>query len=343
MTTTLRTRRAGPGPVARSLTSFVSHHDALPFAVPTATLRCPRCRSTRVAGHGRWRGRRRYRCNRCGRTFNALTGTPLAGLHHPDRWLELAACLVQGLTVRETARRLGVHPSTAFRWRHRLLAALTGEPAGHGAAPGLAGSPVLPGTPAVLGGMSSAAGRPGRRRPLLGGVVEVSEAAFAHSEKGSRRLARPPRRRGLRWVEPWNVQKVYAVVARDRRGRILTAVTGIGRPRSADLVSVLDPVARGSVLCPPRPQDYRQAAVRLGLVDGFSYLARRRVPVRHTHWHRAGVVALRTRLRAWIQRFNGVATRYLHRYLAWYAFLEQAPTRDDSAAADQLLRALMHW
>ena len=29
----------------------------------------------------------RFRCRGCHRTFNALSNTPLAGLHHKDRWL----------------------------------------------------------------------------------------------------------------------------------------------------------------------------------------------------------------------------------------------------------------
>lgn len=175
----------------------------------------------------------------------------------------------------------------------------------------------------------------------LSGIVEVSEVFFAYSEKGSRRLLRPPRRRGLPWVEPR--QKVYAVVARDRRGRVLTAVAGLGLPRADRLTAVLAPVAPGSVLCPPRPQDYRQAAERLGLVLGCLLPDRDRRDIRLSHWHRQGVAALRSRLRAWMERFHGVATRYLHRYLAWYAFLEQAPTIDECAAADQLVRSVVDW
>ncbi|HEX6988665.1 MAG TPA: hypothetical protein VF282_04295 [Bacillota bacterium] len=44
-----------------------------------------------------------------------------------------------------------------------------------------------------------------------------------------------------------------------------------------------------------------------------------------------------------MDRFHGVATRYLHRYLAWYAFLEQAPILDECTAGDQLLRAVLDW
>ena len=39
---------------------------------------CPHCAATRIHRHGLSHGLQRYRCLACGRTFNALTGTPLA-------------------------------------------------------------------------------------------------------------------------------------------------------------------------------------------------------------------------------------------------------------------------
>ena len=51
------------------------------------------------------RGLRRYQCKGCGRTFNALTGTPLSGLHHKERWLSFGASLAKGETVKASAAR----------------------------------------------------------------------------------------------------------------------------------------------------------------------------------------------------------------------------------------------
>jgi hypothetical protein len=61
-----------------------------------------------------------------GKTFNALSGTPLARLRHRERWGEYAQALIDGDTVRGAARRCGVHKNTAFRWRHRFLARSAG-------------------------------------------------------------------------------------------------------------------------------------------------------------------------------------------------------------------------
>ena len=85
---------------------------------------CPHCGGDEIGRWGRCRGKPRYRCASCSRTFTPLTGTPLAGLHYPDRWGLQADALMAGETIAQAARRCGVHYTTAFRWRHRFLAAL---------------------------------------------------------------------------------------------------------------------------------------------------------------------------------------------------------------------------
>ncbi|MDB5934809.1 MAG: transposase, partial [Massilia sp.] len=82
---------------------------------------CPRCRSLRVHRDGHADGLQRYRCVGCGRSFNALTGTPLARLRHRTKWLPYLDCMLQSDTVRRAAALVGIHKNTSFRWRHRFL------------------------------------------------------------------------------------------------------------------------------------------------------------------------------------------------------------------------------
>ena len=67
--------------------------------------RCPRCDTPGAVSRGRARGLRRYQCKGCGRTFNAVTGTPLSGLHRKDRWLSFGEALATGETVKASAER----------------------------------------------------------------------------------------------------------------------------------------------------------------------------------------------------------------------------------------------
>src|SRR5271166_4071788 len=87
---------------------------------------CPHCAGREVIAWGRSRGLSRFRCKGCGRTFNALTKTPMAHLRKRERWLDHAQAMIEGKSLAKTAGLCGVHSTTAFRWRHRFL----GSPAG---------------------------------------------------------------------------------------------------------------------------------------------------------------------------------------------------------------------
>src|SRR5208282_3876209 len=89
-----------------------------------ASFGCPHCGGDAVHRWGQAGGRPRYRCTNCRKTFNPLTGTPLAGLHQRDRWHDQARALINGETVAKAAGRCKVAYTTAFRWRHRFLSAL---------------------------------------------------------------------------------------------------------------------------------------------------------------------------------------------------------------------------
>ena len=82
---------------------------------------CPHCGQDDIRRWGKAGGKPRYRCTSCRKTFNPLTGTPLAGWHHQDRWPDQAQALIAGETVAKAAERCKVAYTTAFRWRHRFL------------------------------------------------------------------------------------------------------------------------------------------------------------------------------------------------------------------------------
>jgi transposase-like protein len=84
---------------------------------------CPHCAGREIVGWGRSNGLLRFRCKSCGRTFNGLTKTPMAHLRKKERWLDHAQAMIEGMSLAKTAKLCGVHPTTAFRWRHRFLRA----------------------------------------------------------------------------------------------------------------------------------------------------------------------------------------------------------------------------
>ena len=83
---------------------------------------CPHCKSETVACNGTAAGLQRFKCRDCAKTFNALTGTPLARLRMKGKWVNQAEALCEGLTLKEAAECINVSHPAAFRWRHIFLA-----------------------------------------------------------------------------------------------------------------------------------------------------------------------------------------------------------------------------
>ena len=152
---------------------------------------CPHCAGREIVGWGRSDGLLRFRCKSCGRTFNGLTKTPMAHLRKKEKWLDHAQAMIEGKSLAKTAQLCGVHPTTAFRWRHRFLRA------------------------------------PSDDKPrCLSGIVEADETFILESFKGRwSDLPRKARKRGGTARHPGPYQdNIPVLVARDRKGATLDAV-----------------------------------------------------------------------------------------------------------------------
>ena len=91
------------------------------FGANARPLYCPHCLSQRTVHWGAAYGVPRYRCKACRHTFNVLTKTPLARLHHKKRWLTYLGAMVDKKSVRESAAACGVSATTSLRWHRRFL------------------------------------------------------------------------------------------------------------------------------------------------------------------------------------------------------------------------------
>ena len=66
-----------------------------------AQILCPYCKSMTVGSWGRACGLKRYRCRECRKSFNALTGTPLARLRKRGAWKTYAQAVAESVSVRK--------------------------------------------------------------------------------------------------------------------------------------------------------------------------------------------------------------------------------------------------
>lgn len=256
-------------------------------AITDPQLSCPHCHHTPCGQWGQAHGLPRDRCGACGKTFNAVTGTPLAHLRHRERWSQYAQALIDGDTVRRAARRCGIHKTTSFRWRHRFLTLPAGS------------------------------------KPLhLHGIVEADETYFLDSYKGQRQLPRPARKRGgVATKRGLSAEQIPVSSVRDRSGTTTEAVLPNATTECLRtvLAPILDPDA---VLCSDGAAIDRAFAAQAHLAHQPINL-RAGIRVVDHAFHIQNVNAYDSRLKGWMARFYGVATKYLPNYLGWRRCLER--------------------
>ena len=252
--------------------------------------KCPFCSHDHYYRHGFASGLQRYRCISCQRTFNALTGTPLARLRHKNKWLNYLKAIAESLPIRKAAAMVGLNRKTSFRWRHRFLTWIASD------------------------------------HPLaLHGITETDETYLLESHKGSRHLTRKPRKRGgSASKRGLSKEQVCILVARDRAGCTVDFVTGKGPVGAASLKSSLKPILDADVLL---VSDGHAAYKTFCQSEGISHEIINLSKGERVKgaFHLQNVNAYHSRFKTWLVRFHGVATKYLENYLGWRRSLEQHP------------------
>lgn len=252
---------------------------------------CPHCHCSHIHRWGKEAGIQRYRCTACHKTFNAATGTPLARLKRRDAWQAYAQALIDGLSVRKAAKQAGVHRTTSFRWRHRFLRLPADE-----------------------------------NDTELATIVEADETYFLESFKGQRSLPRLPRHRGGHSQQRGlSAEQIPVLVVKDRQGKHFDAVLPKADKRTLGLLlpQLLTPEA---VLCTDGAGVYRSVTKAEAIAhEPLNQASGTRVKQRVFHIQH--VNAYDSRLKQWMRRFNGVATKYLPNYLGWRRLLERVGTK----------------
>jgi transposase-like protein len=265
----------------------------------TAERCCPHCGTEGAVKRGSANGLRRYRCKACSKSFNALTGTPLARLRHKERWLAFSQALKDGDTVRASAGRCEVAVGTAFRWRHRFLQALK--------------TAIEP----------------------LRGIVEADEAFILDSRKGERHLDRPARRRGgTATRRGLSREQVPILVAADRSGTTLSAV--LPEVSATAIQAVLEPaINKDALLVTDGAAVYPRCAADLGIShEALNQSAGERV---RGDLHIQTVNNRHQRIKAFLASFRGIATKYLPNYLRWFQCVGLAPHPSSRACLNAAL------
>jgi len=217
-----------------------------------------------------------------------LTGTALAHLHRKGHWIDYADCLKQELTIREAAKRCGIHRNTAFRWRHRFLQS----------------------NKMVMA-------------QKLEGIVEVEEAYFPVSYKGEKhRFEQSMNQSGNRLRTKERRDTICVFVGLDRNANMCDAIFEKFNPSA--LGDELKPRLGDDILLCSKSNEVYSKFTRENHIRHGALQWAKGEHVRKDIVHIKNATAYQQRLREWIYgHFRGVATKYMDNYLGWLRELQE--------------------
>ena len=273
---------------------------------------CPCCGSVHSVRNGhRKDGRQRYLCRDCGKSYVITTNSIASGTRKPlATWKRFVECMIAALPLREAAAICGIHRNTAFFWRHKILDALQNM----------------------------------ANEVVLSGIVEADETFFAVSYKGNHKksltfaMPRPAHKRGhAEHIRGISHEKVCVPCAVNRGGLSIARAITLGRISTKDLHRAYDGrITEGTTLVTDKHSSY----TRFAKSNNINLIQLKGGKVKKGLFHIQHINNYHSRLKKFIERFNGVSTKYLDNYLIWHNFVNYAKETSTEKASILLSFAL---
>ncbi len=255
-------------------------------------IKCLKCGSKNIKKYG-FIGyeirHQRYFCKDCHQTFTELHNSPLHGTKKSlEVWYKyIYRMLSGGYSLKRLAEELDINIKTAFYWRHKIIYAL----------------------------------RVYLMTDTVGGVVETDETYFLQSNKGQRGgLSRPARYWGGRATKRGiSNEQVCVMTSTDRKGKYLADLVCYGRVSSNDIDRFFENrLEPDSILVTDEHKSYLRFAkdnqIQLKQVRRGTHMVEGIYHINHIN-------SFHSRLKRFMDGFNGVATKYLGNYITWCKFV----------------------
>ena len=253
---------------------------------------CPCCgdADTRFIKRGFSGRKQRYQCKSCGKRFTFDAGKLTAYSHQTqEAWETFIRDTLSLKSLDECAFNISVSHPTSFYMRHKLLSFLE---------------------EAIKDG------------ELLEGMIEADEAYVLESQKGVSVTTRKPRKHGETATKRGLSDEHFCVcVAADRDRRIVVRCVNRGNPSAEDIEEAFSARINesGVFLC-----DGKKAYNQLIYAKKCEKVILKSHQDYNKAYHMNTVNGLHSRLKAMLNCYRGVSSKYLNRYLALFTALEQA-------------------
>lgn len=250
---------------------------------------CPKCGSVHVIKNGKYKNRQLYKCKDCNKKFNELTNTPFHHTRLNYKQIKIAyECLVDKLSIRKSASKIGVSTRTAFTLRFKLISCLKRT----------------------------------KEKNYLTGNIELDEYYLSINLKGTKkdkmpRFSKPRKRRGT-GKSGISKHTVCIISGIDENDHILLKVAGTGSVTSEMIrKNIVNKVKDSRKIITDCKSSYESVAKEncwnLKQVKSCCYMDGEGNTL-------ANINSLHSDLTLFLSRFHGVSTKHLQEYLDWFSF-----------------------
>lgn len=251
---------------------------------------CPHCGSFMIVKNGHTKnGIQTYKCKECNKRFNDLTNTVFSKIHLTYEQIEIfIQCFKDKISLRKTAKRMGVNKNTVFLLRLKLLNSLKSI----------------------------------RNNTKLSGEIESDEYYISINLKGTKtknmpRFSKPRKSKGTT-KRGISKHKICIVSAVDEKDNMFFQIAGTG-PLTSKMVtecltSKLQNVNKIITDCKSSYEsDCKKNKWNLVQIKSGGYTD-------ENGHNLANINSLHSGLPSFLGHFKGVSSKHLQGYLDWYTF-----------------------
>jgi transposase-like protein len=253
--------------------------------------KCSHCESSKIINNGSVKGRKRYKCNSCGKTFGEYSNTVFSGIKKMDKFLLFKNIMMtEGVICLKTmCKRVGISIQTSFDWRHKLLGSLSSSDA------------------------------------KFKGDVEFDDIWVSYSQKGRKGLKYSKARGGSKKAGDNNFQ--VKILTATNKEQTLMKVGKIGRISKKDIEDNFKDKFSSDVKI---ISDSHPSIIGFAKDNNFKHVYfKAKDHVAKTGESVQFLNSQSSRFDTIINRIlKGVSTKYLQNYANWFSFLETNKIKD---------------
>ena len=247
--------------------------------------RCPHCHSNKINKNGTaHKNLPQFICRNCHKTYTIRTNTIFYySKKNINVWREYIELFSQGLSLRKIVAEMDnkINLKTAFYWRHKILEVMKNFD----------------------------------NHDKLDGIVEADETYFKESQKGNKNITnRKPRKRGFsseNRIVGLSHNKVCVLTALDRNKHSFNKPVGYGKVNKEQVAILQHRIKDNSILITDGDKSYK-------VLKDIKLKQLKFGKAQSKIYHLNNINNFHSKLKQFMSRFNGVATKYLDNYVNYF-------------------------